>query len=123
MRIWGRIYPTDAAGNRIPRSKGTWVMIETTPAGKNDEVYLTNLIQVLKLNINESPFFADRGIPAHPSVTQQVFPDWYVWEIQRQFSPFFASLIVAKVPAATPTYNIDVTTNEGFKMPTVQVAT
>lgn len=108
MRTWGRIVNEDGTK--------TWVEVQTDANGFNDSVYITDLIQVLKLNLNESPFYAKYGIPAHPAVIQQVFPDWYIWQIQRQFAPFFASLIVSKVPAGiTPTYRIDITTNDGFK--------
>ena len=115
MRTWGRV--PDADGKLTK-----WVLVETDAQGFNDYVYLTDLIQVLKLNLNESPFFANYGIPAHPAVIQQVFPDWYIWQIQRQFAPFFSSLIVSKVPAPDPTYRIDITTNQGLKQ-SLEIAT
>lgn len=61
--------------------------------------------------------FANFGLPAVPSVIQQVQPDYYVARIQQQFAQYFASLIIAKVPAATePTYRVSVTTNQGSKI-------
>jgi hypothetical protein len=71
------------------------------------------LAQVLKLNLGESPLYANYGNPAHESVVQQVFPDFFVRRVQSQFSQYFASLIIAKVPLPTPVYNITLVTNNG----------
>lgn len=108
MRTYGRIVDDD--GNL------QWVEVETDSAGFNDYVYLTTLIQCLKLVIGESPFFADYGIPAKASVVQQVFPDYYVANTQQQFSSFFASLIIAREDNPSPTYKVNVTTNQGVKI-------
>lgn len=105
MRIWGRT--TDELGNR------TWVAVTTDSAGNNDAVYVTNLIQVLKLNLGESPFFANAGIPAQRSVMTQIFPDFYTYQTQSQFAQFFVSLTVQKVASPTPTYNITAVTHSG----------
>jgi hypothetical protein len=105
MRTYGRV--TDEYDNK------KWVVVTTDANGFNDNVYLTTLIQVLKLNLGESPFFGNYGIPARPSVVQQVFPDYYVQTTQQQFAQYFASLIVAKVSAPTPIYNINVVTHYG----------
>ena len=104
MRTWGRI-------------NGTWVEVSTDANGYNDMVMLTTLIQTLKLNLGESPFYADRGIPAQQSVIQQIQPDYYVLRTQQLFAPFFAALLVARLPNAPnnpkPTYDINVTTQSG----------
>ena len=84
MRTWGRI-------------NGVWTEVSTDANGNNDLVWLTTLIQVLKLNLNESPFFGNYGLPAHQSVVQQVAPDFYVAQTQQQFAQYFASLIIARV--------------------------
>lgn len=110
MRTWGRVY--DLYGN------ATWVKVETDANGFNDMVYVTTLAQVLKLNLGESPFYANYGIPAHQSVMLQVFPDFYITYTQQQFAKYFASLIVAKVNTPDPRYNISVTTNQGVKLNT-----
>ncbi|OYV52004.1 MAG: hypothetical protein B7X10_00355 [Burkholderiales bacterium 21-58-4] len=88
--------------------------MQTDANGYNDAVYVTALIQCLKLNLNESPFWANWGIPAQQSVVQQVFPDFYVALIQQRYAQYFASLTVTKVTSAiNPTYNIRVVTNQG----------
>jgi hypothetical protein len=108
VRTYGRI--TNADGSK------TWVEVSTDAAGHDDYVWITTLIQVLKLSLNESPFYADYGIPAQRSVVQQVYPDYYVAVTQAQFAPRFASLIVSKVEGAEPTYKVDLTTNQGVRV-------
>jgi hypothetical protein len=101
MRVYGRTY--DEFGN------ATWNVVETDPQGNNEYVYLTWMVQVLKLVLGESPFYANVGIPAVQSVVQQIFPDFYVAQVQTQFQQYFASLIISKVPGtSTPTYNVNV---------------
>lgn len=107
MRTWGR--PTNQDGTR-----GEWTMVETDPiTGSNDMVYVTTLCQVLLLNLGESPFYGDVGIPAQPSVLQQIFPDYYVNYTQKLFAPYFASLLVSKNTTPDPNYNIQVLTHQG----------
>ena len=96
-----------------------WVEVDTDPNGYNDAVYLTTLIQCLLLNLNESPFYGNYGIPAQQSVITQVFPDYYVWQTQQQFSSYFNSLIISPIPGATvngiltPVYQVSVVTHQG----------
>ena len=108
MRTYGRIQNID--GSR------TWVTVSTDAQGYNDQVYLTTLCQALLLNLNESPFYADYGIPAYPSVVTQVFPDFYVVRTQQRFAQYFASLIVSRERSPMPVYRVNVTTNQGFKL-------
>jgi hypothetical protein len=90
MRVYGRTY--DEFGN------ATWNVVETDPQGNNEYVYLTWMVQVLKLVLG-----------AVQSVVQQIFPDFYVAQVQTQFQQYFASLIISKVPGtSTPTYNVNV---------------
>jgi hypothetical protein len=104
VRTWGRV-------------NGIWTEVTTDANGFNDQVYLTTLIQTLKLNLGESPFYADRGIPAQQSVIQQIQPDYYVLRTQALFAQYFAALLVAKVPQQpnqpNPAYSVNVTTQNG----------
>ncbi|HEY4437695.1 MAG TPA: hypothetical protein VGN40_16215 [Lelliottia sp.] len=101
MRTWGRV--TDANGNK------QWVAVEQDDSGDFSYGWLTTLIQTLKLSLGESPFYAQYGIPAQQSITQQIYPDYYVNMTQQQFAGYFSSLAISKVDgAANPTYNIDV---------------
>lgn len=110
MRLWGR--PTYQDGSR-----GPWTVVATDPStGLNDLVYVTNLCQVLLLNLGESPFFANYGIPAQQSVVTQIFPDYYVAQTQQQFASFFASLIITKLSLPSPTYDVFITTHQGQKL-------
>lgn len=109
MRTYGRV--TDEYG------KTTWKVVTTDAAGFNDYVWVTTLIQCLKLNLGESPFWANYGIPAHASIVQQIYPDYYVTLTQQQFAPHFASLLLSKVPnQGKPVYRINATTNQGVKV-------
>lgn len=128
MRTFGRV-PVFVPGTQaqatdpitgLPETK--WVEVDTTADGFDDYVYITTLIQVMKLNLGESPFYGNYGIPAKPSIVQQIAPDFYVMRIQQQFAGFFANLTIARAPApagyppGTPTYQVAVTTNQGFKL-------
>lgn len=114
MRTYGRTY--DELGN------ATWVEVDTDAAGFNDNVYLTTLAQVLKLNLGESPFFANYGIPQVQTIVTQVFPDYYVMQTQSQFAPLFASLVIQRVSGTTaPVYNIAATSHRGALL-TAQIA-
>lgn len=109
LRTWGRVHNSDG-------SYGPWQAVETDASGSDDLVYFVTLCQVLLLNLGESPFFANFGIPAHQTVVTQVFPDYYVAFTQQQFAPHFASVLVSKQPLANPTYNVNVTTHAGVKL-------
>lgn len=95
---------------------GKWVMITTDANGFNDAVYLTTLVQNLKLAPQESPFFANHGIPANGSVIQQIIPTFYVNRLQQQFSRYFSSLQIALTEVGPPVYNISAITNSGSKI-------
>jgi hypothetical protein len=101
--------------NVAPTSTGSqWVEIDTDANGYNDNVYLTTLGQCLNLNLGESPFFANYGIPQQQTIVTQVFPDYYMMQTQTQFAPFFASLIITRAPNANPpTYNVTALTHSG----------
>jgi hypothetical protein len=101
MRVFGRV-------------NGVWQVVETDAAGFNDDVYLTALAQDLQLNLGESPFYANNGIPAQQSVITQVYPDYYAMMAQVQYSKYFASLIIARVAKSNPPfYNVTAVTNRG----------
>lgn len=109
MRTYGRV--TNPDGSR------TWQVVTTDANGNDDMVWLTTLVQTLLLNLGESPFFAQYGIPAQQSVMQQVFPDYYVGVTQQAFSSYFASLLISKLSnPLVPSYQINVTTHQGVKL-------
>lgn len=115
MRTYGRVY--------ITPSTYVWQEVQTDPSGANDYVYLTGLIQELKLNLGESPFWGNRGIPAGPSVIQQIAPDYYMTLMQQRYAPQFLNLTIVKVPGGVdsndqpaPTYRINATTHSGVQL-------
>lgn len=82
--------------------QGQWVEVDQT-----GYIWLATLVQTLRLNEGESPFYANYGIPANGSVMSQVAPDVAVNRTQSQYSPYFSNLTVTKqnnVP--NPTYSI-----------------
>lgn len=128
MRTWGRVLaPTTEAlvyggpgtlGGPAVLGGGTsgfvWQVVETDSQGFNDYVYITALIQCLKLSIGESPFWGDWGIPAKRSVVQQIAPDFYVALMQQRFAPYFASLQITRIQGTIqPTYDVALVTNQG----------
>ena len=106
MRAWGRTYNADGTYQ--------WVQVSTDANGKNDAFYLTALAQCLKLNMGESPFYANSGIPQYQTIMTQTFPDFYVMRIQQQYAQYFASLTINRVPGTTPPqYNVRAVTHSG----------
>ncbi len=110
MRTYGRAVKYDAQG--MPEY-GPWQVVTTDANGFNDHVYLTALAQTLLLNLNESPFFANYGIPAKNSVLNQVFPDFNSIFTQQQYAKYFASLLISRRPGPTPVYDIQCITHAG----------
>lgn len=120
MRTYGRVI-VGVGADGLPIKK--WVEVTTDKNGLNDQVWLTTLAQACLLNLNESPFYADWGIPAKQAVLQQIPPDYYVSQLQRQFSQYFASILIARDQTQLqPTYIIQVVTHQGVILnKTVQV--
>lgn len=115
MRVWGRV--TNADGSK------TWVEVSTDANGLNDAVHVTWLAQVLKLNLGESPFWANWGIPQYQTVMSQIYPTYYVMQTQSYFSGIFAALAITQVPGtANPTYQINATLQSGASIE-AQIAT
>ena len=108
MRTYGRY--VNSQGQRV------WAEVSTDANGFNDLVYVTTMCQCLLLNLGESPFYANYGIPAKQSIIQQIAPDYYVAQTQKQFAPYFANLVISKRSGNPPTYQISVTTQQGVKL-------
>ncbi|MDR6421266.1 hypothetical protein J2801_003554 [Paraburkholderia phenoliruptrix] len=106
MRTYGRIQNEDGSK--------TWVVVETDANGYSDNVYLTTLVQCLKLNLGESPIYANYGIPQYQTIITQVMPDYYVMQTQTQFSQYFASLTISRVQGSfPPVYQVNATCHNG----------
>lgn len=91
------------------------VWVEVVSDSINGDTYpqLTTLIQNLKLSPGESPFYAANGIPAQQSIITQIYPDFYVQQIQKQFSSQFATLGLSRRPTVEPIYDINIITKQG----------
>lgn len=117
MRTYGRV---PVFNGRLPvidprtgKQLKKWVVIETAEDGDNTAIWLTTLCQVLLLNLNESPFWGNYGIPARQSIAQQLAPDFWVSLTQQNFAQYFASLIITKTTDRIPTYNVNIITKQG----------
>lgn len=93
-RTYGRISNQDGSK--------TWVTVTTDANGNDSNVWVTTLAQCLKLNLGESPFYANLGIPQMQTIVTQVLPTFYVNQIQQYFAPNFASLAINQVQGAFP---------------------
>ena len=90
-------------------ANGQWVEVLET-----SYIWLATLAQTLRLNENESPFYANYGIPAHDSIMTQIAPTIAINRTQSQYAPYFANLSVTKNELATqPTYNISAVFQDG----------
>lgn len=108
MRTYGRT--TDNFGNI------TWNEVDTAVDGSNDILMVTAMCQTMLLNLGESPIFASWGIPAQQSVLQQIYPDLYLVQIQKQYAGEFASLSLKRsflADGITPVYQVTAITHTG----------
>lgn len=105
LRTYGKVYNTDGSY--------TWQVVTTDANGYNDNVWLTTLCQCILLNLGESPFWANYGLPAQDSVVYQIFPDYAMSYLQQQFSQYFALLQVSRTSDTKPIYQVNVLTNSG----------
>lgn len=113
MRTYARIYNQQGAAR--------WVVVQTDAQGFDDYVWATTLIQCLKLNINESPFYSNYGLPSVQAVLQQIAPDSYMANLQSLFSAYFASLIISRKAANPPTYQANLTFQNGVLFQATQL--
>ena len=106
MRVWGRSYNSDGTYQ--------WVQVSTAANGDNSMVYFTWLCQVIQGNLGEDPIFSNWGIPAQQAVVTETPPDYWLQKIQQRFAPYFASLMVARIPGTeNPTYKVIATCPNG----------
>jgi hypothetical protein len=106
MRAWGRQFNEDGTYQ--------WVAATTDVNGLNDAFYITALAQCIKLNLGESPIYANSGIPQYTTIMTQTFPDFYMSRIQQQYAQYFASLTITRVPGTLPPqYNAAAVTHSG----------
>lgn len=111
MRVWGRQYNEDGTYQ--------WVAVVTDANGDSSNCYLTALCQAIQLNLGESPFFANTGIPQIQTIATQVFPDLYLSQIQQQYAQYFASLTIIRVPGSfPPQYSVTAVCNSGALLST-----
>ncbi len=111
MRAW--IYATGDIATLFNVTPNQWIAVQTSATGDNSYVYLVALLQVLLLNLNESPFFATSGIPSEQAIQQQAPPDYYVTQVQQQYAQFFTSLVIMKTSSNPLVYQVNVILKSG----------
>lgn len=107
-RVWGR--ETGAGGVRV------WEAFETDSAGVDDYPNFIWLQQALLLNLNESPFYADWGIPVQQTLATSIYPDYYTAKTQKRFSSYFPSCSISRIPSSDVSYSVNITTKSGVKV-------
>lgn len=107
-RVWGRVH--NANGTR------TWNAYETSDSGSDDMPNFIWLQNVLLLQLNESPFYSDWGVPVHKTLATQIFPDYYMSLTQQRFAQYFASCIITRVATDQPEYQVSIVTKTGIKV-------
>lgn len=108
-RVWGR--ETQSDGTR------TWVAFETDDNGYDDMPNFIWLQNALLLNTNESPFYADWGIPVQRTLATSVYPDYYTAQTQQRFSQYFPSCSISRISSTTDVaYSVNITTKTGVQV-------
>lgn len=95
MRVWTRQHQPD--GTR------RWIAVD------GNQAQIAWLQNALLLQLGESPFWADWGIPVTRTLVSQIWPDYYVNMTQQRFVDSFSSLQITRDPADNddnPTYRI-----------------
>lgn len=107
-RVWGRRFATD--GSR------SWEAFETDSSGSDDYPNFIWLQQALLLRLNESPFYADWGIPVQQTLATSIYPDYYTAKTQQRFSQYFPSCSISRVSSMEVGYSVNITTKTGVKV-------
>lgn len=107
-RVWGRVTQSD--GSR------TWQAFETDENGSDDMPNFIWLQNALLLNTNESPFYADWGIPVQRTLATAIYPDYYTAKTQQRFSQYFPSCSISRIQGADVSYSVNITTKSGVQV-------
>jgi hypothetical protein len=92
----------------------SWVTVTSTPEGSDELVWFTDLLQALQLDLGESPFFGNVGIPVQETIASGIYPDFYVNALQNYYSPNFAVLYITRDSTQfDPTYDVYVQFSNG----------
>ena len=105
MRIHGR--QLNADGTK------TWVTLDTENGDSLDAIYVLWLIQTLKLNTLESPYYPGAGMPIYQAMQNTFYPDSRIAKIQANFSQYFSYLSITRLTNPDPYYQIIVITKNG----------
>ncbi|MXV44309.1 hypothetical protein GS501_04520 [Saccharibacter sp. 17.LH.SD] len=100
MRVWTRQHQPDGSRH--------WVAVD------GDQAIIAWLQNALLLQLGESPFWVDWGIPITQTLLTQVWPDYYTTMTQQRFAGYFASLTIIREPQSdNPAYRINAILPDG----------
>jgi hypothetical protein len=105
MRIHGR--------QPNPDGTYTWVTLDTVTGASIDEIYVLWLVQSLKLNTLESPFWPGWGVPIWQAMQNTFYPDSSIAQLQANFAQYFAYLSITRLNDPDPFYQVIVITKNG----------
>ncbi|QCE32947.1 hypothetical protein FAI41_04685 [Acetobacteraceae bacterium] len=89
-RIWARTGKPDQNGKR------QWISVS------NNTAILTWLQQAVLLQLGESPFWVDWGLPVIGALTQGIYPDLYIQKTKERFQPYFLNININRTVPDTP---------------------
>lgn len=95
MRVWTRQHQPDGTQQ--------WKSVD------NKQASIAWLQNALLLQLGESHFWADWGLPVTQNIVTQIWPDYYVNLTQNRFSDYFASLRITHDSTSTednPVYQV-----------------
>ncbi|KMQ89824.1 hypothetical protein RF55_10509 [Lasius niger] len=79
-RVWARTGQPDQDGKR------KWISVSDNTA------ILTWLQQAVLLQLGESPFWVDWGLPVIGFLSQGIYPDLYMQKTKERFQPYFLNV-------------------------------
>lgn len=108
MRIHGRKINPDGTK--------TWVTYDTAAGDPIDAIYVVWLIQALKMNTLESPFWPGWGVDIWQSLQNTFYPDSSIANMQAEFSQYFSFLSITRQSDPDPHYAVSVITKAGVPL-------
>lgn len=102
MRVWTRVMGSDG--------KRTWQPVD------NDQGNIAWLQNALLLQLGESPFWTDWGLPVSKTLVSQIWPDYYLNMTQQRFRDVFPTLQVTRQRVdgqSDPVYSIRAILSDG----------
>ena len=108
MRVYGRTIDNTRPNANFYK----WQVVQDD----DDNIRLTHLIQVLQMDIQESPFYSNWGMPVANALITGVLSDVAINNTINQFAQYFAALQITRGISNDPKeiyYQVDVVLKNG----------